>query len=304
VRVTNQMVHKMLSGYISSNHSAAYKTEEQVASGKRMQKASDDPNAWARVERLKMEKARSDQFVQHSLVLTGNIRSIDQALSSVGDVLKGASELAILASDGSRSREDRQAMAQQVDQMLEQLVQQGNSTFDGKALFGGMQTEVTPFVVSRNADGRIDGVAYEGSEAASRLEIAEGDAVPMHFVGDDPDRGVFVSSKADSFAALIELRDLLEAGENIAGTGVQGRVDAAFEQSLMARAAAGGHLERIKFADTSRDAQERRLLETIDDLEGLDVAEAVTELSAKQTAYQAALAVSSQTMNMSLLKYI
>jgi flagellar hook-associated protein 3 FlgL len=299
------MSSQMLSNNILDNQSAVYRKEQQIASGNRIEKASDDPVAWARLSQLKDQQDGLAQYERNALSLESRLLSTDQMLDSIGSLLQNASELAVQASDGTLNQTDREVLAGQVDALLEQLVSRANSPSDGGGYqLGGVQSESEPFSVTRNADGLIDSVAYDGGNASAMVEVAAGDALPNQLVGGGASNGVLISSSSDAFAPLIEMRDRLLAGENLAETTLQTQVDAAAEKVIVGRASVGAYLEHLSFVDEIRGSQEVSLKENISALEGIDIAQAVSELTEKQTAYQAALAMATKTVNMSLLNYI
>ncbi len=152
----------------------------------------------------------------------------------------------------------------------------------------------------RDDDGRIASVSYAGGASSAGLEIAEGDVLPSQFVGD----GILGSNSSDAFSGLIEMRDRLLAGENLADTSLQGRVDAALENVIVARAMIGAYQEHLTFVGEIRGNHEVVLMEGLSAAEGIDVAKAISVLAEKQLAYQAALAMATQTSKMSLLNYL
>jgi flagellar hook-associated protein 3 FlgL len=303
MRVTTQMQHQMMTRYISDNQSGVYAKQEQVASGKRMQQASDDPQAWAVASRLHRQDAQLSAYETNSIRLDAQLSSIDGSLSSIGDILRSASEKAVTASGGTLNPSDRTNLAEQVDQLLEELVMQANSKFDGGYQFGGTQTDQEPFVVTRNADGKIDSVGYTGTTDVPLAAVGANDALPQRLAGGGSD-GVLISGSSDAFAALIDMRDRLVNGENLAESGVQGNVDAALEHLLTDRARVGAYMEHLTLTDSLRNEQQVQLARHLSAMEDVDVAEAVSELSAKNVAYEAALAISAQIMKTSLLNYI
>ena len=304
MRISNQMQNQMLSSNIRDSQSAVYEQTERVASGQRIQRASDDASAWGQVTRLQVQQERLDQFERNSDYLQSQLESIDSSLSSLGDILQSASEIAVDASDATLNDSDREALATQLDELIESLVDAANSSYNGQYLFGGMASAEAPFSVTRNAAGQIDSVEYVGADTAAQINIADGDSLPSQLVGGDPENGLLLSDSNDAFSAMIEMRDRLLAGENLAETDLQDQVDDAFERVIVGRASIGAYLEHISFVGDVRTNQTEQITTDISTLADVDLAQAATELSEKETAYQAALAMTSQTLRSSLLDYI
>jgi flagellar hook-associated protein 3 FlgL len=304
MRISNQMQNNMLANNIRKDQAAVYKTTEQMAAGVKFQKASDDPQAWARATELRRSQDQLAQYDRNSALLESQLGFIDQSLSAVSDILQSASEVAVRASDSTLSTSDRTMLSEQVNQLLEEMVSQANSEYNGQYLFGGVRSDVEPFSVTRNADGKIDSVTYEGASNTSNISIAEEDTLPGQVVGGDPNNGVLMSDSSDAFAVLIEMRDHLKTGESLVDTSIQDQVDTAFERVIVGRAVMGAYLEHISFVSEIRLNQTVQVAEDLSSTEGVDLAQAATELSEKQTAYQAALSMASQNMRKSLLDYL
>jgi flagellar hook-associated protein 3 FlgL len=305
MRISNQMQNQMLSSSIQENQSAVYSQEQQIASGKRINRASDDPTAWAQAARLRQQQNELAGYSKNAEAVESHLESIDQALDSIGNILQGASELAVRGSDGTLGDSDRNILARQVDQLLEELVNLANSKYNGQYQFSGVQSQVEPFTVTRNAAGQIDAVSYVGGDFSTMVEIAPGDALPKQLIGGGTgENGILISNTGDAFTALVNIREQLLAGQNLAESGLQNDVNASLERVLVSRASVGAFLEHASLVSELHSSRDLALSENISGLEDIDVAEAVTELSAKQTAYEAALAMASKTLNMSLLNYL
>ena len=303
MRISSQFQNQLLAGSIAQSQSEVYRLQKQVSSGKAIESASDDPTAWSKVSRLNHVQAELERYGDNSELLNSRLTAMDASLSTIGDILQSASELAVQGAQGTLSDDDISVLAEQADQYLEELVSQANQKYDDQYLFGGTASGSEPFVMTRNAEGRIESVTYAGSEDVSEIEVADGDRMGLQMVGGG-EAGVFVSSGADAFAALIEMRDQLLNGENLADSGVQDLVDKSYDQVLIGRAVVGAQMERVEFVSALRDAQDSYISDELSEIEDVDVAEVVAELTAKNVAYEAVLALTSKSMNMSLLNYI
>ena len=304
MRVSNTMMNQMLASSIQENQSGVYAQEQKIASGKRINRASDDPTAWAQATRLDQQKNELAGYMKTADSVSSQLLFADQSLASITDILQSASETAVRGSDSTLSAVDRDSLAAQLDQLLEDLVMVSNGKYNGQYQFSGVQTQTEPFEATRNASGQIDSVSYVGSDFASMIEVAPGDAVPKQLVGGGADNGILISNTGNAFASIITMRDELLAGNTLTESGLQADVDAVMEKVLVDRATVGAFIEHAAFVKEIHSAKELSLAESISTLEDIDVAQAITELSAKQTAYEAALSMASKTLNMSLLQYL
>ena len=169
--------------------------QEQMTSGKRVARASDDPAAAARAERAMASVGRSEtsqRAVDASRVL---MTQAESTLGDAGSVLQSARELMVSAGNGSYSDSDRQSIAGQLQSMRDQLFALAN-TGDGAGtfLFGGQGSTQKPFV-----DGP-SGVQYVAASGEMRTE--NGTSLPLSTDGQAAwlqartGNGVFVTSAA------------------------------------------------------------------------------------------------------------
>ncbi len=221
MRVTNDLIHDRILDYIYFNKAAVFDLQSQLASGKRVQRPSDDPASYDLISRLRDQDSTIKQFVKNDQRLGGKLLQSDTLLTQCLDLLKRASEVTVSAGDSSKTAQDRQAMAEEIDQILEEVVLKANSNPDESYLFSGLRSNTPPYAVARNADGRIATVAYSGSTETGQVEIGPQVYVPATLVGSDPssDQAVFQSKGLDIFADLINLRDRLLRGDNPSDSG-------------------------------------------------------------------------------------
>ena len=147
---------------------ALSKTQMQLSSGKRIQTAADDPTGMAQVNQLNMELSASQQYVSNGNLATANLNLETQALTDATNLMQSARDLAVEANNASLSATQRQDIATQLNQQLQQLVAIGNRTdSNGNYLFGGYSSSSQPFAQSGNS------VSYSGAEQVSQVQISE-----------------------------------------------------------------------------------------------------------------------------------
>src|SRR5581483_1921847 len=147
---------------------AMSKTQEQLSTGNRIQSAADDPTGMAQVNQLGMELSASQQYVTNGNLASSNLNLETQALSDATNLLQSARDLAVEANNAALSATQRQDIATQLNQQLQQLVAIGNRTdTNGNYLFGGYSSSSQPFAQSGNS------VSYSGAEQVSQIQISE-----------------------------------------------------------------------------------------------------------------------------------
>lgn len=166
---------------------ALAKTQSELASGKRIQEAADDPAGMAQVNKLNVQLSASQQYVANQNSASANLTLEEQALADATNVLQSARDLAVQANNSALSAAQRQDIAAQLQQQLEQLVAIGNRTdSNGNYLFAGYAAGTQPFTQAGNS------VAYIGSDGVSQVQISANQRISAGDAGDS----VFMSIPA------------------------------------------------------------------------------------------------------------
>lgn len=192
---TNWMFQQSL-GTMLNQQSALAAAQNQVTTGKRINVASDDPAGAGRMVSLNHILAANKQYTANIDAANTRLDTSQSTLNSVNDLYNSARDLTLQALNGSLSDSDRQAIAVQLGQMRDQLLQMANSTdATGQALFAGTSRIGTPFV--KNPDGSV---SYVGNESQPHAAIGAGLTVPTGesgsslFMGVAGGNGHFVAS--------------------------------------------------------------------------------------------------------------
>ena len=152
-------------------------TQEQLTSGKRVNRASDDPAAAARAERALAAEARSTAN-QRAVDASDNAMTLSEsALGDAGELLQQIREKLVQAGNTSLADADRKSIAGEISEMRKQLFSIANRTDGaGTYLFGGQSADQAPFV---DASG---GVQFTGQAGAQ--QAASGEPLPLTIDGD------------------------------------------------------------------------------------------------------------------------
>jgi len=278
---------------------------EKMATQKKVNVPSDDPARAGSIMRM-------SSYVKNLEQNQESIQSAELFLDSVGTTLGGCAEslieltsLSVRAINDSMSSSQREVIGDQVNQLLESLVQYGNHTFDGRYIFSGTKTDTPPMTVTRNADGHIDTITYDGSSEPLEFPLGRDRTVPVSVPGDV----AFIDSGL--LEAVKSLRD------NLWNTG--GLSDTELTVALQADSAAFAGAKNTFMAEISkvgsRSAELMLLHEqaatsisraqaAISGLQDADLAELAVKMNTESLLYEALLASSSRIMNMSLMNYL
>ncbi len=284
--------------------------QNQVATGQRIQNPEDDPDAMRRVMDLQAESKGVAQYLRNTNLQLDQTKATFNTINGLKTVANRATEIANGA-DGTRSKAELVALAQEVEQLLQQAVDSANAKYEGKYLLAGTKSDQPAFLATKDADGNITGVTYQGNTDVSSVEISAGTTVPDQVVGANTSgtgaTGLAMDNRsgADLFAHLIELKKNLLAGNTSAINSqtrpALGKDSDHIITQLSANGAVQSRLETNAAALTDRQNSIERLVSNEADA---DLAQTIVRLSETQNAYQAALQSGAKILNSSLLDYL
>ncbi len=160
--------------------------QNQLGTGKRLNKPSDGPAEAARVIDLNQAIGRIDQFQRNSIFANQRLGLEDATLSSVNNLLQRIRDLALQSNSGSQTGETRAIIRAEVEQRLQELLDYANARDgNGNYLFSGSKSRTEPF--SQTASG----VSYNGDQSQLLLKISGNRTIAASESGYD----VFVNIK-------------------------------------------------------------------------------------------------------------
>jgi len=302
-RITQRLMVDRVLRNLNRQSREILKLQEQLATGQRVNRPSDDPLAVRRAVNAQAQAGKNEQYIDNITSAGPQLAETESALLTVVDLIQRADELTLQGSNGTNNQTQRDQIANEINQLLEELLAQGNRTSGGRQIFGGTRTLEPPMTATRNASNEITAVAYNGNDQTFQIEISEGLVVP----GNQPGDTVFFSSSpqtVDLYDTLINIRDGLRAGDSAAlETGLE-ELGQAQEQILVIVSRVGAIQNRLTNTENNLRDVNLQLAAVISENIDADFAEVVLNLNAQSNAYQAALSAGARVVQPSLLDFV
>jgi flagellar hook-associated protein 3 FlgL len=309
MRVTANTFPDTLISQLGQLASRQNRLQSQAATGQRVQLPEDDPTAMRRVLDLKTETATLSQYQNNISNLKSSSTASYDAMRSLKTISDRAGEIATLA-DGTKSQDELNAYATELNQLLEQGMQLVNSKYSGVFLFGGTLNNQAPFVATTTSD-QITAVAYQGNANSTAAEIAENTTLAVQVPGENNSgagpRGLITDSRsgADFFAHLINLRDNLQNGNTAAIANTDRANLSKDEDNFLFQFSTIGVVQaRLDTASSIAANRIGSLNKIVSNEADADLAQTLVKLGETQNAYQAALQSGATILNHSLLDYL
>ncbi len=295
MRIDPNIVPEILAG-LQQSQASLNTALKQVSTGKSVTVPSDNPAAAADMVQNTIETGDVDQYTQNISTVQATVQSASSALSSVVTSLTQALSLGTEGANGTNNAEDLQALAGQVKGILASVVSLANTSVGGIYVFGGTGT-TTPYTADSSSS---TGYAYNGTEDTNSVQVGEEMSVEVNIPGSQ----IFSNSSNNVLGSLSSLVSALESGDSSQIATATASVDSAISyvgQQQVFYSNASNQLtsqgQYLQQDTVTLASQENNLI-------GVDMATAATNLSQAETANSAALAAAAKVLPISLLNYL
>ena len=266
IRLNPDLLPSLLASIQDSKQSETVSTQ-QLASGRSVNQLSDNPVAAASLVQNHDQAAGDGQFLQNLSTLQSKFQVADSTLGNVVSALTRALSLGVEGANGTLNAGDRQAIAGEVQGLLNQTVSLANTTYQGTFLFAGTKVSTQPFTLDTTT------VTYNGNSATTSVELSNGDSISGNLPGDQQ----FQNASGSVTGALQGLYTALTTGTNIPTSVTE--VQNALNQVNQQRVFYGNNLNQISLSESFLNQDQLNLSQQENSLVGADLATVATNFA-------------------------
>jgi flagellar hook-associated protein 3 FlgL len=291
-RVTESSIHTRVLQNLQRSVQKGEKIQEQLSSGKQINRPSDSPNGTLQSMQLRGETRANTQYVRSAGDGLGWLSTLDGTLSSTSTILQKARSLTVQGLNaGASSSESRAAIATELDQIKTTVIGYANTTYLDRPVFGGTTTGTKAFDDNGQFVGNTDAVNRNvGPNSQVRVD-ASGTAA-------------FGEGDASVFKVLDDISSALKNNDMDALSKGLERLDGAANNVKNTLSEVGARYNRIT---QMKQSAEDRLLDVtaqLSEVEDVDLPKTIMDMQLQQTSYQAALAASAKVIQPSLIDFL
>lgn len=168
MRITNRMMTNNALNNINKNKNILSQLDQQYASGKKIQRPSEDPIVAIRALKLRASLNETTQYYKKNIPDADSWMSVtESALLNISDMLENnIYKLFNDGANGTKDNDDRAKIMQELEELKKQIYQEGNTTYAGRYVFSGYKTDVS---LTFGEDSNTD--RYEITEKFSGLDL-------------------------------------------------------------------------------------------------------------------------------------
>jgi flagellar hook-associated protein 3 FlgL len=291
-RITQNMMMDRSYSSLQIGLNRLAKTQEQLASGRVINRPSDSPTDATSAMRIRASLADQKQYLRNTDDGIGWLGQIDTTLTSVAGQIRRARELGQSAANGSNtSQQAREAIAVEIEQIRESLISAANASYLGRPVFGGIVNGEKAYA----PDGSFIGVEGEVSRT-----VARGVKVAVNVDGP----AVFGAAGNNLFDDLGQLASAIRTGDSVALGAELDDLDTGLTRVTSALGDVGARYNRVDRARQAAEDLTLSLSNSLSEVENVDLARATMDLKMQEVAYQAGLAATARLVQPSLSDFL
>lgn len=313
MRVTQSMIIRSALADLNRARLRLARTQEQAASGLRINRPSDDPVGTSAAMLLRAGLDATEQYQRNISQTRTRLSAAENAIANVTDLLVRAKELALQGANGTQNAATRAQIAKEVEGLHARMLAEANSSIAGGHLFGGFATSTAPFVSSGPfiaSPPSSPTVTFAGDRNEIQVQIdgtvqlratANGQRV---FMGDADGDGVVDAGRQDLFQLMADLRDGLITDNLAQIQAALTRIDTGIGQLSVERTHYGASLNQL---DDFRDRLDDRAVDLatrLSDVQDADIVKVFSDLASQEVALQASLQANARLIMPTLLDFI
>lgn len=292
MRITPVMITNTVLRDLNHRLAQMNKYQEQLSSGRRLNRPSDDPGAVLTALRYRAQLGENAQYERNMNDAIAWLNTTDSALREALDTLQRVREIAVAGANSTIPAESLTALAKEVEQLRDHLGDIANTNYAGRYIFAGTKTLTPPYVSG----------TWEGNSNIFDYEVSSGVTVPVNVDGG----AIFNSATLPKVFQVLE--DLITDLQNddaasISNTRI-GEIDQNIDNILATLAEVGARVNRLEMAKSRMETTDVDLKNLLAQVEDTDMALAIMDLKSQENGYRATLAVGARIIQPSLVDFL
>lgn len=172
MRVTTNLIYNQNLRSIDTSQGNLVDIQQQLATGKKLLRPSDDPIGAAQVIRLTEELDKITQYQRNNDLTSSSLEQQETALRTINDAVNRARVLTVQSGNGILGAPDRKAIGAEIEQIRNQVLDLMNTrSASGEYIFAGYQSSSQAFEFNPSATG--DKVSFLGDDGENQIQISD-----------------------------------------------------------------------------------------------------------------------------------
>jgi flagellar hook-associated protein 3 FlgL len=295
MRITQSMLSSNSLRNLSESYRRMGKYEDQLATGKKINKPSDDPVVAMKGMYYRSNLTEVEQYKRNLSELYLWMENSEAGIDQANSALQRVRELTIQGQNDTNSPDDRKAIAREIDQLKQSLAATANTQVGGRYIFHG--TDVMKPVVTQN----------DPVEVAANLSNKDINNYQV-----EVSRGVFMKANVnpanvfnqEMFDTVQKIQDQLESADPKELDALLDQLDNVMNTLSAERSELGARYNRLEMVENRLGQQEVMATRVLSDNEDADIERVIMDLKSQESIHRAALSVGARIIQPTLMDFL
>lgn len=290
MRVTQSMLSGNMLRNLSNSYEKMGKLQEQVNTGKKVNRPSDDPVTAMKGINYRAELNNVEQFARNIGEAHNWLDTTDDTFDKIGSTIQRANELMVQASSDTMTADDRKKIDTELQQLREHIQNLANTKIGDRYIFSGTKTTTAPF----DGEKFVDDPAFTNP---IEIEVFSGITLPIN------------STPIEVFKEFDKMFENISTAIQGNATGSElaehiSTIDKNMNKLLETRAGIGALQNRVELMDTRLQSQEVIATKRMSENEDIDYEKTITQMITQESIHRAALSVGAKIIQPTLADFL
>jgi flagellar hook-associated protein 3 FlgL len=304
IELTPSVMNGEMISNLNGQETSIAQLQEQLSTGNVVNQPSDNPALAANIMQINSALSRATSYSNNASDGLGWLQTGNSTMNEIVSTLQSVRQDVLSASSASLagSQSGLQALADQVNQAQQTLLNLANTTYNGQAIFAGTGNVTTAFDSSGN---------YVGGGSAPTRTVAPGTSVSVSVTGDSifgSGTSGLLSTTPGSLGVLAQLAQDIGTGTTASLASASGpdlqNLDAAISTVENGAAQLGAQYQQMQALQTQATNTSAALNTELSGIQSVNLPQAMTNLTQEQNSYQTALWATGQLVQPSLVSFL
>ncbi|OXM14132.1 flagellar hook-associated protein FlgL [Paenibacillus herberti] len=302
LRVTQGMMHAQLMSNLNTNLNRMATQQDQISTGRKINKASDDPVGITYGLRYRSDLSSNTQYQDNVASAQSWLDFNDSQLNQATAVMQRLTELTTQGSTGTNTTNSLDAINKEIAELKNQMLDIANSSFNGKYVFAGQRFDQKPY--DTNAAG-FDAKAVTADGAAVTYAISESITLNVNLQAESVFGAADAAGATDNVFSIFDRLNTALSTTNYSAVGAElDNIKSRMNKIVSARAENGARTNRAELMDNRLKDLNVSLTSLQSKTEDADVEKLFLDSTVSQNVYQASLSVGAKIIMPSLVSFL
>ncbi|MGN7457225.1 flagellar hook-associated protein FlgL [Paenibacillus pasadenensis] len=302
LRVTQGMMHAQLMSNLNTNMNRMSAQQDQIATGRKINKASDDPVGITYGLRYRSDLSANTQYQSNVASAQSWLDFNDSQLNQAGEILQRLTTLATQGSTGTNTQSSLDAINKEISELKNQMLDIANSSFNGKYVFAGQMFDRKPY--DTGAAG-FDAKAVAADAADVTYAISESITMNVNLHASSIFGEADAAGTSDNVFSIFDRLDGALSSANYSAVGAElETIKSRLNKVISARAENGARTNRTELMGNRLTDLNVSLTALQSKTEDADVEKLFLDSAVSQNVYQASLSVGAKIIQPSLVNFL